>query len=172
MSRPRRTDHFLGHIPFVLAASVSVLSCASTRASPEYPHGHDAIVDVPYCSLISHPGDFDGHTIRTTATWTVGFEVSVLKGAGCSGRSDWTWTERTSDFEQNTNPRVLHRFKTLSERRSVRVTIVGIFHGPRTHLVGIGRQGRLGYGHLNAYDYQMDVLAIESAASAGWLSRH
>src|SRR5581483_613732 len=149
--------------------AVLSLSCAGGKApaSHEFLNAHPELVDATYCVLTARPNQFDSRLVRTTATWGTAFELSVLKSAECPDRSKWSWTGADpSVLEQNSTPRVLRRFRTLRNSGLVQVTVVGVFHGPRTHLCAIGRQCRLGYGHLNGYDYQFDVLAIESADPA------
>jgi len=152
----------------VLAIS-SVLGCVSASGPSAYS---DALV-VDFSSLVDSPATYDQEIVRVRGTYTVGFEASVLRE---TERGPQIWVELDSTYPKSTDPKVLRAFRKLLHRRegsefldrSARVVVVGRFHGVKPTVEFRGRTLTNGFGHLNAYDFKLTVLAVEVAKWSPW----
>jgi len=156
---------------------LAVSSFTQSSASP--PKGE--IPTVNYCDLIHNAASYDKKVIRVRALYVVGFEAAYLYDPVCTGESgsdDRAWVEYSDSFESSSNPKVAKQFHNLLKSSKsnkyglgrVEVLFVGKFDGVRQTSELKIKDGKtfkfsVGYGHMNGYDYQITVDAIEEVKS-------
>jgi hypothetical protein len=139
-------------------AMVLVLSaCAPqlpsvTSSATDTPNG--SIPTVTYCELVHDSTRYNGVTVRVQATHTVGFESTFLSDEGCS---EQTWTSLVPADPSCSVPVPTPAAPSSRGGGTRKVTLVGQFHA--------GGGGRVGYGHLGQYPFQLDVQCIEAAGA-------
>jgi hypothetical protein len=129
---------------------------------------------VSYCELINNAEKYDQQFIKVRATYSRGFESSIFFDESCENNKV-SWIKFTSAYEQNTNKHLLKRFRKSikgsyqKKPPEIEILIVGKFDGKRqistlktpvkTFTFSIG------YGHMDAFDYQIMVLKLEAVNS-------
>ena len=133
-----------------LLITFSVLAIAPAQKSEPKPNASSTseIQTVAYCELLSNPEKYDRKIVRTTATYRFGFEWSEFYCLDCWDGKQRTWVEYDALCENS------KKIKDNGFRgRTVNVQVVGMFFGA----------ARMGYGHMNAYQYKFVVQCIEKA---------
>jgi len=161
--------------PIIAILSLCLVTCGTVisqnrRVFPNVP-------TVNYCDLVREAEKFDKQVIRVRAVYYVGFEGSLFSVKDCEDKD--TWVAFDPSFEQTTNRKILKQFRRLADAspvknrgggithpvKSVEILAVGKFDGMRQSQTFEIKERKLtlsaGYGHLNAFDYQFTVLAIE-----------
>lgn len=131
--------------------------------------GFLAIATVALCELLANPAAYDGKVVRVSGTYRAGFEHSFM---ACKTR---TWVEFAPSFEKATPPRILRRLEEReppecdgayrSRSTEIRLTVVARFEASKVTGKLFGHELRSHFGHLNGYDSQLTILAVEDA---GW----
>lgn len=130
--------------------------------------------DIPlisYCDLTDNAEKYDQQLIKVRAIYSRGFESSILFDENCKNEKV-SWIKFTSVYKKNTDSNLLKKFRRLMKGSSqkkppeIEILIVGKFDGKRqistiktpvkTFTFGVG------YGHDDAFDYQINVIKLES----------
>jgi hypothetical protein len=160
---------------------ILLLLTVSSFAQSPAPSPNDKIPTVNYCDLIHNAASYDRKVIRVRALYVVGFEAAYLYDPACNGKSGSdkrVWIEYSDSFEKSSKPEVERQFHGLLKSSKdnkyspgrVEVVFVGKFDGVR-QITELKRKDEkivklsVGYGHLNGYDYQITVDAIEEVKS-------
>ena len=153
----------------LISALLFIQGCMSASAPTQY-------LDTPtvgFSELVDNPIVFDHKIVRVSATYTCGFEASMLRVSESGAQ---VWVEFDSSFSNNTDPGVLRVFNSLLRRhrgkefttRSARIIAVGRFSGVKPIQRFPGLEVPKGFGHLNSYDMMFTILAIEEAKWSPW----
>lgn len=128
---------------------------------------------IDYCELTSNAATYDKKIVRVKGQYFVGFEASVFGHNKCD--KNRAWLKYGDNFEKATNAEVLNKFNRLTDAspiktkdggisypvKSVEVTWVVRFVGIKRSETFGGRTFTFGFGHMNAFDYELTVLEIE-----------
>jgi hypothetical protein len=125
---------------------------------------------VSYCELVNNAEKFDQKFVRVKAIYSRGFESSIFYDESCENNKV-SWVNLNAGYEKNTDSYLLKRFRKMikgsnrEKPREFELSMVGKFDGKRqastlktpakTFTFSVG------YGHLDAFDYQLTVLKIE-----------
>ena len=133
---------------------------------------------IDFCDLVKNPLPNDERIVRITAIYTVGFEGSLFNGANCQGKDIWVSFDKA--LEQNTNPKIFKKFKRYTDvspvktkgsinypTKWVQVSVIGRFQGTsKPYKIG-QLTFKSGYGHLNGFDYNFNILVVEKVKRLG-----
>jgi hypothetical protein len=165
----------IDRIAFTLLLAAAALAGSADEPDP-IPQD---VPTVTLCELTASPQSYDRKVVRVRATYASGFEASILEDRKCGERERSVWVEFALSAEASTASRVWQRwqrsFRPAETRRcdnvivsaatDVDVTFVGRFEAKRSVTIN-GRTYWQGFGHLNGYDYELTVLAIERVGRA------
>jgi hypothetical protein len=142
--------------------------CISIKAQNK-----EVFSDVPtvsYCELVNNAEKYDQQFVRVAATYSRGFESSIFFDKSCEN-VEVTWAKFIPAYEKNTQSGLVKRFRQLLKGSSQRKTrefellVVGKFDGKRQVSTLQTKMKTftfsVGYGHDDAFDYQITVLKIE-----------
>jgi hypothetical protein len=133
----------------MVIASLFLSSCTSVQSHAP---------TVAFCELVSQPELFDKKIVRTEAVFYVNLENQVLYDPSCRSESTSTWAEFGNSYVYDGDDikksfdRLLCQTKPCPTGK-VRVTVVGQFNGP----------SEAGYGHLNGYRFNFEIMRMEKA---------
>jgi hypothetical protein len=159
--------------------TLSIIFLISTNAFSQKPKRNGDIPTVSYCDLVSKPADFDRKIVRVKAKYTASFEGSIMEDSQCN--SKYTWVRFELAYEASTNREVLNEFQRLTDTspettreggvlypsRQVQVTWIGRFDGVKRRFKNAPKEDPgVGYGHMGGYDFQFNVLKVESVSSS------
>jgi hypothetical protein len=113
---------------------------------------------IDYCTLVAHSADYANQIVRIRAIWAVGYEHSVLVAQGCP---QGTWVDFSSQIDAHISKQVL---KDLDDTQVHEVVVVGRFDA------GSPPGGRQ-FGHLMCCEFQIELMAVESAKPAKYPDR-
>lgn len=133
---------------------------------------------VSLCELTAHPEKYDGQVVRVAGVYSTGFEASRFEDRKCKDAR--VWVEFSAAVETDTPPKVLRRWNRALQpppkepcgsvvyvpSYAVNVTFLARFEMPETEVI-LGRTFKRRFGHLNGYDYQLTVLAIDRVGRGG-----
>lgn len=132
-----------------------LLACRQPVIVSKFP---DA-TPIKFCDLLSQQKDFQNKIVRVRATYRSGFEMSALGSKGCE---DAAWVDFDTKVQELSPTHVMKKFMSISDKSmGVEIIVVGYLLPPNKPFTMFGRTARLGFGHLNAYDYQFHLIAIE-----------
>jgi len=110
-------------------------------------------VTVEYCELIKNPSLYDGKRVRVEATYRYGYEWSEIYCTDCFDLMKRTWVEFDNLDESCTSKKFLKKLRKDSPKgRTLSVVFSGTFESAKNR-----------YGHLNGYQFQLDVSCVEKA---------
>ncbi|HEY0461828.1 MAG TPA: hypothetical protein VGC97_22035 [Pyrinomonadaceae bacterium] len=155
-------------IKFIVLLPIFLTFCFAAKAQFKEPFAD--VPTVSYCGLIENAEKYDQQFVRVTATYFSAFEGSLLFDDSCENRGV-SWAHFVSAYEKNTNSFLLKRFRQLtkgsiqSKPREVLLSVVAKFDGKRK-ISTLKVKDRtftfsVGFGHDDAFDYQLTVLKIE-----------
>lgn len=172
-----KSPKFIQRVMILLALLLVDAGSPSAQSMPASPATEAQTVD--YCELIRKAAFYDKKLIRVRALYVVGFEAAYLYGPACrekAGGDDRVWVEFDESFERSSEPEVAKKFQRLlkSSRTNeyklsrVEVVFIGRFDGVKQAGEMKLANGQVfkfstGYGHMNAYDYQLTATSIEEA---------
>jgi hypothetical protein len=157
------------------------LFCVARADSGQKPEKE--IPTVSYCDLLRDPAKYDKMTVRLTALYTRGFEISALDDPKCNSQKS-TWVEFDPASRQCTKAIIQKEYGRVfypprKKEKGViempgperaELTVVGQFNGPKPG-IPIGLEGKrvlTGYGHLAGFDYQFIIKCIEHVKRVPW----
>ena len=127
---------------------------------PEFQSKFPDAPTISFCELLKNQNDLQNKTIRVQATYRSGFEMSALGMKGCE---DAAWVEFDPSAEENSSPYAVKKFKNIKDKHNgIGVIFVGYLLPPHKPFEFKGKKLHLGFGHMNAYDFEFHVTAIES----------
>ena len=133
----------------IVLFSTLIVGSAQNPISKSQASSMSDIATIAYCELIRNPEKYDGKVVRTNATYRFGFEWAEFYCLDCWDGEHRTWV----DYEDELCPKSKKIKGNDLRGRTVNVQVVGKFYGA----------GRMGYGHMNAYQYKFVVSCVESA---------
>jgi hypothetical protein len=107
----------------------------------------DNVLNVNLCELLKHPENYHDKLVRVEGIYRNAFELSELYCPNCYDENKRVWIESTELSDECSKAKEMKRFK---EAKTLLVVFVGTFQSSKT-----------GYGHLNAYKFQIDVSCVE-----------
>jgi hypothetical protein len=132
--------------------TLMLLSFSFVAFSQEKTAGNIPTID--YCELVKNAGSYRGKVVNVKGIFMSGFEASVITGKGCMDSKVGTWAEWIGDKSCG-DPKVDSILKIYDETL-YQTSLAGIFRGK---FLTAGA-----YGHLNAFDYQLEISCIQSAS--------
>lgn len=153
---------------FLILTIIFLSFCLNVKA--QYKEIFSDVQTVSYCELVNNAEKYDQQFLRVKATYSSGFESSIFFDDSCSDNKV-SWATFVSAYEQNTKSVVLNKLNKLFKRssqkkhREIEMLIVGKFDGKR-QVSTLKTPAKtftfsMGYGHMNAFDYQLTVLKVE-----------
>ena len=150
-----------------------LLTFSSILLAAQTPEQNGEIATVSLCELTAHPERYHGKVVRVRGTYRTAFEAAIFENRQCEDKR--VWVDFSGAVEERTDPRVLRRwsraFRESEQPRcdnaivysafSADVTFIARFYGIKPSTKVLGRTYTSGYGHLNAYDYELTVLEID-----------
>ncbi|HEY4642195.1 MAG TPA: hypothetical protein VII75_12685 [Thermoanaerobaculia bacterium] len=126
---------------------------------------------VSICDVIADPAKYDGKVVQVRGTYFVAFEAAVLQDARCGRSSVWVHFDEHVTGSEKWARAMPHRDRhtcqggnaVFYESTEVRVTFTG--------RLDARKRSQPGFGHLNAYDFQLHVTAIDRIGSVAALGR-
>ena len=131
----------------------------SAQEKAEIPSENIQTVD--YCVLRKSPGLYNGKTIRVSGIYESGFEQSAFYSKACiddayRGTHE-TWVDNFYGAKISSGKEIAEVRKTFlsgTAGHELDATFTGVFRGSKVHG---------GFGHLNSYDFLLEVISIEEA---------
>lgn len=110
-------------------------------------------ITVDYCELIKNPSLYDGKKVRVEATYRYGYEWSEIYCPDCFDLKKRTWVKLDNLNESCTSKKLLKKLSKDSPKgRTLSVVFSGTFESAKNR-----------YGHLNGYQFQLEVSCVEKA---------
>lgn len=142
---------------FLLAILVLVgIGCQNPRI--ESTCSDNSIPNI--CEIISHPDDYRNMVIRVKGVYFEASEAAALGDKNCG----WsTWVVFDQKAESSSTGSEWAKLKDISKNwdAKVKVIFIGTLEGPKPSSFLKRKQHKVGFGHLNAYDYQFTVTGVE-----------
>jgi hypothetical protein len=121
--------------------------------SPNFVVYSSEYTPVEYCELINNPSQYNGKKIRVEANYRYGFEWSELICEDCFELQKRTWVDFDKLDESCSSKKLLKKLKKDSpEGRTLAVVFAGTFENSKKS-----------YGHLNEYQFKLNVSCVEKA---------
>lgn len=116
------------------------------------------------CEIISHPDDYRNKVIKVKGVYFDAPEAASLGDKKC-GWSTWVVFDQKAII--NSTPSEWAKLKDISKHwdAKVKVVFIGTIEGQKPPILVNGKQRKLGFGHLGAYDYQFTVTGVECVST-------
>lgn len=159
----------------ILIFLLSVLAVTAQEKS-----SFENVPTVSYCELVREPAKYDKQIVRIRGNYLFRFEISRFSNVDCESSENSAWVEFDQSAEKATDPKVLEKLEGSSEAKQKKMSIPYYFGGVETEILVVARfdgikptltvkpqngttTRALGFGHLNASNYRLTVLAVEDA---------